>query len=326
MEAKFCNLDYGYVGFQKYGSPLITFTSGKTSDPKITITAGIHPDEAVGLFVLSPLIKYLKSLDYIQGTIHIIPGGNSPAHLEAKRVSSLDFQDLNRVAKGNQYGSFTERIGWVLFNFIRQCDFAIQLHDFEMQTPLTGVYMNAGNFEVRRKTLEALHIFSPEMIWAIDTSSTQDFTYQKTIDMALAEEGVPNFPIETTQLPFLTNEEINQTVQGILRVIASLGIIPPLPMSNLTIPPAFTRHEFKSNHAGLWHPYVSLMQPIQEGTKIGKLIVFPSFEEQIIHAGSSGTLIQFRNKQVVHPGMSLFSLGSPAEHFIAKAIEVTKYQ
>lgn len=314
------SLTLGSVGFLNFSIPILKYGSGKASEPTIVITCGIHGDEHAPLCVVKYLVEYLKST-YINGTVYIIPAANPAAQLDNKRVSAFDYKDLNRLGRGNKKGSFTERTLALLFDFIQELnpDLVINLHDFEMQTPVTAVYMNAGSEEVRRKTLEAINAFSPEMIWVIDFSQTQDASYQRTLDTALSEANIPNFPIETTQLAFLSDEEIERTAQGILNVIAYLGISEPFSLSK-TPAPAFSRNEFTSPYAGLWQPDVSLlMQPIEVGMKIGTLTVFPDFEQQPVYSPSSGVLIQYRQRQLVAtPGVSLFSLGEPDEQIITK--------
>lgn len=310
-------LHYGQAGFVQFGTPVLTYGSGEPGEPKIGITCCVHGDETSGLFIADRVMEQLKSNDSsLKGTVYILPAANSAAHLDNKRVSALDHKDLNRVGRGNKEGSFTERNGAVLFEFLSQLDFVINIHAFEMRMPVTAVYMNAGNIEVKKKTLAAISAFSPEMIWVIDASNGRDSTYLTTLDTALAEVGVPNFPIETSQLAFLSDKEIERAAQGILNVISFLSIIDAtLPASNYKTP-AYSRHEFTAPYAGLWEPEVSLLQPIEPDTKIGTLKVLPNFEAHPIYAQSYGVLIQYRQRQFVATGTSLFSLGYSADRFI----------
>ncbi len=310
-------LHCGQVGFQQFSIPVITYGSGSPGEPKVGITCCVHGDETSGLYIAARVIEQLKLSDSLKGTVHIIPAANSAALLYNERVFPLDYKDLNRVGRGNKDGSFTERTAAVLFEFLSQLDLVVNIHGFEMRSPVTAIFVNAESREIAKKNLAAISAFSPEMIWVIDASVGEDAKCLTTLDTALAEVGVVNLPIETSQLEFLSDAEINRAAQGILNVIAFLGIIDPLPASNFPTP-AFIKHEFTAPNAGLWEPDVSLMQPIEAGMKIGTLTVLPDFEERTIYAPSSGVLIQYRLRQLVATGTSLFSIGDSAEQLITQ--------
>lgn len=315
-------LEYGQAVSQQFESPVLIFGSQDPNHPKMAITLGVHGDEDAGFLIVERLILLINSIELkgeLKGTVYIVLSANAAAQLEKKRVSSFDHKDLNRVAKGNKKGSLTERKAAVLFEFLSHQDFVINIHNFEMLIPITAVYMNAGNSDVRRRSLEAIKAFDPQMIWVINNGNNHDLQYAITLDTALAEAGVPNFPIETNQLAYFADEEIQRAVQGIRNVMAYLGIIKEnFGLISQSQAPAFTRHEFTSDHSGLWRPCVSLMENIEFGAKLGTLKVFPTFEEMPVFSSTSGTLIQIRPRQIVHTGQSLFSVGESAEPIINK--------
>lgn len=309
------SLDFGQVGFQQFSTPVLTFGTTEPGQPKVGITCCIHGDETSGLYIVARVIKELELRNSRAGTVYILPAANPVAILNNKRVSVLDYKDLNRVGKGNKDGSFTERTGAVLFEFLSQLDLVIDIHSFPIRTPITAIFLNTGNTQVKKKTLSAIHAFSPEIIWAMNTPDSQDAVYSTVLGIALANAGIACLPIETTQLAFLPEAEIEKAAQGILNVIAFMGIIESLYVSKCSIP-AFTRNEFTSPSAGLWEPHVSLMQPIQTGMEIGTLKILPTFEEKKIYAPSSGILIQYCQRRLVATGDALFSLGYSADKII----------
>jgi predicted deacylase len=237
-------LPVGQAGVMRLDIPVYTIGAGK---PSFGITCSIHGNEPAGVFIVSRFIDLLRSSINLHGAVHIIPVANPPAQLVNSRVSPLDEKDPNRVGYGSQDGSSTERIGARLFEFLSQCDVVINIHEFEMHTPLAAAYMNAGSPEVRSRSLAAIKAFSPDIIWVIDSSQSSDVQYQATLDTALAQNGVVNFPIETTQLPHLKDEEINRASRGLFQVAAHIGIVKPPTGSHTATIPAFIRQEFRSN-------------------------------------------------------------------------------
>jgi len=208
-------------------------------------------------------------------------------------------------------------VGAILFNFLSQCDLVVNIHEFEMHTPVTAVFMNAGKEETKALTLSAIKAFSPDIIWIINTSQSSDVQYQTTLDTALAQSGIANFPIETAQLNLLTDHEINKATMGLYQVAAYLGICEPISESYSTsISPAFFRQEITAENAGLWEPDCKLMQTIENGSSIGNLISLPDFRLAQIQSPSDGVLVQYRHRQLVSTGTSLFSIGHKADKLL----------
>jgi predicted deacylase len=307
-------LTVGQVGATRLEMPIYTIGSGK---PVFGITCYVHGNESAGLFIATRAIDLLQASTFLGGTMHIILVANPAAQFINSRVASFDQKDLNRVGFGKQDGSFTERIGARLFEFLSQCDLVVNIHEFEMHTPTTAAFMNAGSTDIKKKTLAAIKAFSPEIIWVIDTSQSHDEQYQATLDTALAKAEVPNFPIETTQLAYLTDTEISRAAQGLLRIAAHVGIVELLSESSLASVSAFIRHEMRADNAGLWEPQVELMQVIEPGSPIGTLRILPELQTQHLLSPTVGILIQYRHRQVVETGTSLFSIGYNADKIIS---------
>jgi predicted deacylase len=317
-------LPVGQAGVMRLDIPVYPIGNGK---PYFGITCSVHGNEPAGVAIVSRFIDLLdtfQSSDNLHGTVYIIPVANPPAQFVNSRVSPLDQQDPNRVGYGRQDGTSTERIAARLFEFLSKCDIVVNIHEFEMHTPLAAAYMNAGSSEVRSRSLAAIKAFSPEIIWVIDSSQSSDVQYQTTLDTALALARVANFPIETTQLALLKDTEINRAVQGLLKVADHLGIVKYPHNGHSVAIPAFVREEFRGDQAGLWEPAREpdsmLMQSIEIGDTIGTLITLPEFIKHSIQSKVSGILIQQRHRELVGTGTSLFSIGYKADDIVAPYI------
>jgi len=314
MHSEISWLSVGQVGTYRIDIPIYTIGKGK---PIFGITCSVHGDESSGLFIVSRLIEYLKRINNIRGTIHIILAANPLAQMVNNRVSPLDSKDLNRTGKGRQDGSFTDRIGAQLFDFLSQCDFVTNIHEFEMHTPVTAVFMNSGNKDIKTKTLTAIKAFSPDIIWVINSEQVSDNQYQTTLDAALANAGIANFPIETKQLAFLSDADIDQAALGLYHVASNLGMYKSSIAFPTSTAPAYFRQEVTSDEAGLWEPNCKLGQIVDEGKQIGTLKSLVGFKQEQVISPKDGILVQFRHRQLIATGTSLFSLGHSASHMIA---------
>jgi predicted deacylase len=307
-------LSVGQAGVVRLDIPVYTIGNGK---PVFGITCSVHGDEPSGLYIVARLLEYLKQVDKISGTIHIVPAANPAAQLVNKRVSPLDLKDLNRAGRGRQDGTFTDRVGARLFDFLSQCDLVVNIHEFEMHTPVTAVFMNAGDTSTKIKTLAAIRAFAPDILWVINPDQNSDTQYQATLDTALAQAGIANFPIETTQLAFLSEDEIDKAALGLFHVATHLGICKSFLELHSFVAPAFFRQEVTAGEAGLWEPNCELMQAVEAGEQIGMLRTLTGFQQMQINSPSKGILVQYRHRHLVATGTSLFSLGHDASYVIA---------
>lgn len=307
-------LPIGQAGLVRLDIPVYTIGNGR---PVFGITCSVHGDEPGGLYIVARLLEYLKRVDRISGTIHIIPAANPAAQLVNKRVSPLDLKDLNRAGRGRQDGTFTDRVGACLFDFLSQCDLVVNIHEFEMHTPVTAVFMNAGDTGTKAKTLAAIKAFAPDILWVINPAQNSDIQYQATLDTALAQAGTANFPIETTQLAFLSKDEIDKAALGLFHVATHLGICKSFLELQSYVAPAFFRQEVTASEAGLWEPNCELMQTVEAGEQIGTLRTLTDFQQTPIDSPSEGVLVQCRHRHLVATGTSLFSLGHDASYVIA---------
>ena len=302
-------LKLGQKGVINYDIPVYSIGQGK---PEITITCSVHGDETAGLFIVNDFLKKIKNIK-LNGKINIIPSANPVAQFLHSRTAFLDQKDLNRSGSGNAFGSYTDRLANVLFNFLIKSDIVINIHEFEMISPVMGIFdcLEDKEKEFENKILEVVKIFNPDMIWKIDYEKTSDNQYQTTLDMALTKAGIINFPFETSQLSLITKENINKASEGLVNIVSHFNIIDKKPEITKKDIPVFVRKEFSSELAGLWEPSenLKLLEKVQKGDLIGKIVNLPDFSETEIYAEDTGVLIQYRHRQIVGNGASIYSIG-----------------
>jgi len=285
--------------------------------PSIALTCSVHGDERASLFIINNLINKLKILNSIDGTVNIIPTANPSAQYINNRVSFVDQKDLNRVGKGNVSGSYTEKVGAKLFDFLTNCDLVINLHEFGMCSPVTAVYMNVGDETVKRKIIDSILTFSPDIVWVIKANTSTDSIYNSTLDSAIAKAGIPNFPVETSSSYYISDSDIDKVSNGIINVLNLMGIIesPIKKQKEKQRILSFYRKQVFSDYTGIWEPEFCNFQFINKNTYIGKITTIPEFETIDIKSKAEGYLMNYRKRQFVSIGESIYSIGESAEIF-----------
>ena len=97
--------------------------------PNVTIIAGVHGDEGPwGALAIKHFLERVQP-EQVKGSIRIIPQANPSAMEFNSRVSPFDHLDLNRVFPGNQEGSYTERLAYLITRkALKNADIVIDLH------------------------------------------------------------------------------------------------------------------------------------------------------------------------------------------------------
>jgi len=288
--------------------PVYSIGSGQ---PSIALTCSVHGDERSSLFIINNLINKLRNLDSIAGTINIIPNANPAAQFINNRISFIDQKDLNRVGRGDISGSYTEKVGAKLFDFLTNCDLVINLHEFEMCSPVTAVYMNIGDETVKRKIIESIQTFSPDIVWVINSFTSKDSIYNSTLDSALAIAGIPNFPVETSSSYYISDNDIEKVSNGIISVLNQMGILDSqiINQTETQTVLSFYRKQIFSNYTGIWEPELCKFQFINKNTYIGKITTIPEFETIEIKSEFEGYLMNYRKRQYISFGESIYSIG-----------------
>lgn len=101
---------------------------GKGGGKVVTVMAGQHGNEWTGTYACNMLYKNLDPNDF-NGTLVILPVANPLAFRQKRRVSNVDFVDMNRVFRFIKAHKPTDKIAKIIFNdFCLKSDLVIDLH------------------------------------------------------------------------------------------------------------------------------------------------------------------------------------------------------
>ena len=286
----------GRVGLTEISIPRIRIGKGK---PVTTIITGIHGNETTGLLILQEL---LKAPPDIFGTLQLIMAANPLALIERKRACFLDQVDMNRVFPGDPNGTITQRVAAKAREMLMSSDCVIDIHSFEMDTPLMGIMVNSSQNE---KNEELLERFSPEQVWVILPEKREEQQFGKSLSAILNELGIPNFALETTCAERITSEEITAAANGIKRIITNS------PLCSKKRIPFFLRTKINTRESGIFTPHINIFHKVKKGDVIGTITIFPEVKELLIHAPVDGIVMQLMHRGFVLIGEEIAALGTP---------------
>lgn len=301
---KVSHLEIGHIGSLPISIPITTIGEG---DPHIAILCGIHGDEITGLVISRHFLRELMKKNTLHGSVSIITAANPLAQATRTRVAVPDYLDLNRVGQGKSNGVFTERLAYTLCEFLSECTFFVDLHEFVMSTPTLAIYIPSSQREVDQLILQGIAAFSPSLVWAMNLAVPEEIKYSGSLLAALINHGTPGFAVETSRLVELSPETINQIVEGLIEITKLIGVTEGQP--RISTPPAFVRKVMHSDQAGIWTPKATLLSLIQESEIIGGITSLDLIKDIPVFSHAEGTLIQLASSDLVDTGTSLFTIG-----------------
>ena len=192
----------------------------------------MHGDEETPFIIASRL----KDFKLDKGSLHIFLGVNPLARLHKKRF--ID-KDLNRSFPGKEDGKLEERIAFKLLKELENLDLVIDIHCFDMETPLLAI-----QFE---KEDNLVKCFNPKQVWMLNNLDK----FSSALGPQLKKKGVRNFAIELDSIEHFDNE--NRVIEGINNVFRKLGMISEKVIINKP-PMKFIRKAVSADISGIFIP------------------------------------------------------------------------
>ena len=305
MKKEITKIKIGQAGAVSIEIPVLKITGSKRGK-KALIVCGIHGDEYTGLLVISKVLEKIKD---IQGELWIISSANPLAQALNIRVNPLDLYDLNRKFPGDRSKEPTDRLAAEIFEIAKGMDAVLDFHTFEDPTVVTNIFMNCGTNETKKKTLEFIKLFDPDIVWELNIKSRDELKFVTALGPKLSFEGVPNVAVELPQLHNVSDEQIERAVDGTIKILNNLKItkLSDVKKSRELL---FVEHkELDSDISGIFVTNKNLMDKVKKGEVVGEVIDITSFKKTQIKSHESGVLMVLKNNQFVTTGGRLFTVG-----------------
>ena len=289
--------------------PVITVT-GLGPGPALFVGAGVHGGEYPPI---ESVIRLSNTLDpaTLSGTVILMPVLNLPAFWRRSMfVCPVDNVNPNRVFPGDPNGSYSEQMTHALINeFVVYADAYLDLHGGDIPEALVPFTIcRGGNEPVDMRSHELAVAFGLPYVLTV-TRPIQRAKGSSSY-AAAAERGVPALIAEAGGVGRLQPEAVTQLTEGVLRVLAHLGMIAPrLPPA----PAAALLSAFEWVYAtsrGMFYPSVAVGDAIEAGQEIGTVgSLFGETLEKVMAPVSGRVLFLTINPAVQASGL-LMGIGT----------------
>ena len=274
---------------------------GREDGPTMWVNAAIHGDEVVGIEIIRRVLAQLDPKT-IRGTVIAVPIVNVLGVMTRDRYLP-DRRDLNRSFPGSARGSLAGRIAHLIMReVIAKCDVGIDLH--------TGSDRRSNLPQIRcdledPRTRELAEAFGAPVIYH---ARLRDGSLRS----AAREAGARVLLYEAGEAWRFDEWAVVPGVEGVLRVLTTLGMIDPLEPAIEPARPSdvcWRSGWVRARRTGIVHMGVALGQHVKEGERLGEL--FSSFGKRlaIVKADRDGVVIGRSEAPLVNGGDALVHLG-----------------
>ncbi|HEX8281025.1 MAG TPA: succinylglutamate desuccinylase/aspartoacylase family protein [Chthoniobacterales bacterium] len=292
----------------------VTTITGAHAGPVLFVGAGVHggeypPIEAV--IRLGSMIDPAK----LSGTVILMPVLNLPAFwARTPFVCPIDNVNPNRVFPGAPDGSYSEQMTHALIHeFVTHADAYLDLHGGDIPEALVPFSIcRGGNEPVDAKAKEIAMAFGLPYLLTV-TRAIQPAKGSSSY-VAAAERGVPAVLAEAGGVGQMQAEAVTLLTDGVLRVMAHLGMLQDAPTGpNETSPAVRVLTAFEwvyAKNAGMFYPAVAAGDAVESGQEVGRIgSLFGDTLEQVVSPVNGRVLFLTINPAVQANGL-LMGIGT----------------
>ena len=289
--------------------PLYTHTSvampvhvinGRQAGPVMFVTAAIHGDEINGIEIIRRLLA-TKALRRLSGTLIAVPVVNVYGFVSQSRYLP-DRRDLNRSFPGSERGSMAARLADTLVSeIIGKCTHGIDLHTAaEGRANLPQIRVD---LDLHPALLDIAEAFSPPII--LDSPT-------RTGTLREAAGDLPVLLYEAGEALRFDDLAIRAGLQGILRVMRHLGMLPPSKVKDRKSKSWVANNSvwMSAPQSGILRSRIRLGGVVNSGDVIGYISDPFGEAEQAVISEVSGVLIGITKLPLVHEGEALYHVAT----------------
>jgi predicted deacylase len=290
---------------------------GDVDGPTVSVVGGVHGDEFEGVVACLRLADVLEDLP-MRGRVRLVPVAHEAAHVASLRSSPRDGLNLARSFPGNPDGQPTERLADALRrSVIEGSDLFVDLHSAgtAYTMPLLVGWTDDG-CAICAAGARAAEAFAAPVLWR----SPGAVPPGRTLSAAHAA-GIPSIYAEAEGGGTVTAAHVDAYVAGILRVLASIGVIaagvaPPPPIEparrlvgegDLDVPAMTAPFD------GVCEVFVRPLDAVTAGKLVATVVDPVTGESAEIRSGASGIVVLARRGARVARSDNLVVLAAPDE-------------
>lgn len=285
----------------------VVSVTGATPGPVLFVGAGVHGGEYPAV---ETVIRLARTLDpaALSGAVVLMPVLNLPAfRARTPFVCPVDGVNPNRVFPGDPRGTYSEQLVYALTHqFIAPADAYIDLHGGDIVEDLVPFsIVRRGDEPVDEKAAELATVFGLPYLLAVDRPVQSAKGVSSYV--AAAQVGTPGFIAEAGGCGLLQPAAVATLTDGVLRVLAHLGMTAGAGVS--LAPPVITLTQFEwvySTRGGMWYPGVAVDDAVAAGQTIGRVgSLVGETLEQIVAPVAGRVMFLTINSSVAERGLLL---------------------
>jgi predicted deacylase len=299
----------------------ITVVRGSAAGPVLALIAGTHGAEVAPIIALQRLRAQLEPAR-LRGTLLLVHVANMPSFLHRTVYRGpWDGKNLNRVYPGRRDGTASERIAHAITSeIIDRADYVVDMHAGDANESLRPyTYWSRLGLDARVDSLAremALAWGNDHIVIDTDRPRSRDSSVytQNTAQV----RGKPAITTESGWLGVAAEEMVQRNVQGAVRLMRHLGMLPDAGAlrseERIAHPLWIDRSQVLTSPAtGLWYPRVERGNAVQKGTVLGHVTDFFGARVGEVVSPFAGTVLYVVGTPATSRGEPLAMVGHVME-------------
>lgn len=272
---------------------------GKKPGKTLFVSSTIHGDELNGIAVIKRIVSS-KRIRNLKGTLILVPVVNMIGAMIKSRYLA-DRRDLNRSFPGTKKGSQASQLAYIFFHeVVKKCTHGIDIHTgSDNRCNLPQVRIDLENDEA---TKLALAFGAPVILKA----KLRHGSLRSTAEM----EGIPTIIFEGGEALRFEHYPIRVATNGVLRVMAYLGMIDKKQSPNSKATPLIspTSRWIRSSNSGVFHTHYNIGNKVIKGDVVGEITDYLGITQNKVIADFDGVIIGRTQLPLVFQGDALFNV------------------
>jgi len=278
---------------------MVRVIHGRHTGKRLFISSTIHGDEINGIEIIrrilgSPLIKHIK------GTLVVIPVVNIFGMLNQARYLE-DRRDLNRSFPGSDKGSAASQLAHTfLKEVVKKCTHGIDLHTASNNR--INLPQIRCEFECK-ESLKLAKVFGAPVVLKAQHR-------EGSLREAAEKLGISTLTFEGGEASRFNEFAIRAAVQGIIRVMCSLEMLPSKSCPAIKTPPVVSKsnHWVRAPSTGFFRSTCALGKKVLKGDVLGKISNTIGTASVDVVAHLEGVVIGKTQLPIVYRGDALFNI------------------
>ena len=250
----------------------VTVVHGARPGPVLALVAGTHGYEYTSVIALQRVRPRLDPAR-MAGSVILVHMANPPCFYGRRVYYGPDGENLNRAYPGRADGTISQRMAAAITReVIGPATHLVDMHCGDGNEALRpySYWVISGNRAVDAGSRELALAYGLDHI-VVDRSRTKDPARSAYTSNTAILRGKPAITTESGGMGLTDEASVGSHERGALSLVAHLGIMDG-PSVRVERPVWIDQNEvLRAPATGVWHPAVTPMQAVAEGTLIGRL-------------------------------------------------------